>query len=214
MCPGARGPNDLSHCAMKRYDEAYFRRWYHQSGTRISSAHALTRKVRLALSAAEYLLGRRVETVLDVGCGEAPWFPVLRRIRPKVRYVGVDSSPYAVQRYGRRRHIRLGTLGGLRALRLPRGFDLVVCSDVMQYVPTSELEQGLKEIRRLVEGMAYLEAFTREDAMEGDMEGWHFRSAAQYRRLFRDAGLTHCGMNCFIDTRRVRGVNALERCGP
>ena len=197
---------------MKRYDEAYFKRWYHQSGTRISTAGALTRKVRLALSAAEYLLGRRVETVLDVGCGEAPWYPVLRRIRPKLRYIGVDSSPYTVQRYGRRRHIRLGSLGGLRTLRLPPGFDLVVCSDVMQYIETSELERGLKEIRRLVGGVAYLEAFTREDDMEGDMDGWHFRSAEQYRRLFRAAGLTHCGLNCFINARRMFGVNALERC--
>jgi SAM-dependent methyltransferase len=198
---------------MKTYDQRYFRRWYHRSETRISSARALARKVRLAVSAAEYLLGRRIETVLDVGCGEAPWFPVLRKLRPRVRYLGVDSSEYAVQRYGRRRHIRLGTFGGLRDLRLSPGFDVVVCSDVLQYVPALELERGLKEIRRLVGGVAYLEAFTREDDMEGDMDGWHFRSAAQYRRLFRKVGLTPCGLNCFVDSRRADGVNAFERCG-
>ena len=198
---------------MKRYDQAYFRRWYHQSGSRISSTRALTRKVHLAVSAAEYLLGRRVQTVLDIGCGEAPWFPLLRTLRPRVHYLGIDSSEYAVKRYGKRRHIRFGMFGGLRELRLSPGFDLVVSSDVMQYVPTSELERGLKEIRRLVRGVAYLEAFTREDDMEGDMDGWHFRSAAQYRRLFREAGLTLCGLNCFIDSRRADAVNALERCG-
>jgi hypothetical protein len=83
----------------------------------------------------------------------------------------------------------------------------------MQYVPTPELERGLKEIRRLVRGIAYLEAFTREDDMEGDMDGWHLRSAAQYRRLFRKTGLTHCGLNCFIDSRRADAVNAFEGCG-
>jgi hypothetical protein len=129
-----------------------------------------------------------------------------------VHYLGVDSSAYAVKRYGKRRHIRFGTFGGLRELRLSPGFDLVVSSDVMQYVPTSELERGLREIRRLVGGVAYLEAFTRDDDMEGDMEGWHFRSAAQYRRLFRDAGLTLCGLNCFIDAKRADAVSAFERC--
>jgi hypothetical protein len=42
----------------KEYDRAYFRRWYHNPSTRISSAQALARKVHLAVSVAEYLLGR------------------------------------------------------------------------------------------------------------------------------------------------------------
>ena len=195
---------------MKDYDRRYFQRWYHDPRTRISSSRALERKARLALSAAEYLLGRRVRTVLDVGCGEAPWYPVLRAQRPGVEYVGVDASEYAVQRFGRRRHIRLGTFGGLRDLRLASGWDLIVCSDVLQYLTTSEVERGLREIRRLLGGVAFLEAYAREDDMEGDMEDWHVRTAAEYRRLFRRAGLTHCGLNCFIDLRKLAGVNALE----
>lgn len=33
---------------------------------------------------------------------------MLRRYRPRARYLGVDGSPYAVERFGRRRHIVLG----------------------------------------------------------------------------------------------------------
>lgn len=198
---------------MKVYDRAYFDRWYRHPRTRISSAAALERKVRLAVAAAEYLLGRRVRTVLDVGCGEAPWFAVLRRLRREVRYQGVDASEYVVQRHGRRRHIRLGTLGGLRALGLAPGWDLVVCADAMQYVPQRELSRGLREIRRLVGGVAYLEAFAAEDDMEGDRDGWIDRPAAEYRRLFAGAGLAHLGLNCFYDPRKLGGVNALERAG-
>jgi len=195
----------------KRYDRAYFDRWYRHPRTRIDTPRALARKVHLAVSAAEYLLGRSIESVLDVGCGEGRWFGPLRRIRPGVHYQGVDWSEYAVRRFGRARNIRRGSFGGLRALRLPRGWDLVVCSDVLQYVPLPELEPGLTEIRRVLSGVAYLEAYVVEDDMEGDRHGWHERTAAQYRRAFRRAGLTHCGLNCFVDLAALRSVNVFER---
>jgi SAM-dependent methyltransferase len=196
----------------KQYDREYFQRWYHDPGTRIRSGRSLERTVHLAVSAAEYLLGRRLRTVLDVGCGEAPWYGVLRSLRPRIDYVGVDSSDYAVRAARRTGRVRYGTFGGLRALRLSPGIDLIVCADVLQYVPTAELGPGLREIRRLLGGVAFLEAYTRDDDMEGDMEGWHVRSAASYRRHFRAAGLTHCGLNCFINRATLGGVNQLELC--
>ena len=197
----------------KQYDRAYFRRWYHDPLTRISSVRALERKVHLAVSATEYILARRLRTVLDVGCGEMPWHDVLRGLRRGVEYVGIDSSEYVVRTFARSRRVRQSTFGELRALRLAPGFDLIVCADVLQYVPTPQLAPGLREIRRLLGGIAYIEAFTRDDDMEGDMDGWHRRSAASYRRLFRDAGLAPCGLNCYVDPRKVTGVNEMEMCG-
>jgi len=194
----------------KHYDRAYFDKWYRGPRTRIDTPASLTRKVHLAVSAAEYLLGRRIERVLDVGCGEARWYGPLRRMRPTVDYTGVDSSEYAVQRFGKQRHIRLGTFGGLRSLKLPRGFDLIVCSDVLQYVPARELDAGLAEIHRLLAGVAYIEAFAIEDNMEGDKRGWHERPAAVYRRAFRRARLSHCGLNCFVDLDALPAVNTFE----
>jgi SAM-dependent methyltransferase len=196
----------------KEYDRAYFRRWYHNPSTRISSAQALARKVHLAVAVAEYVLGRRVQTVLDVGCGEAPWYDVLRKVRRGVKYLGVDSSSYAARASAHAAHVRHGTFGALRSLRLEPEFDLVVCADVLQYVPEEELAPGLREIRRLVRGVAYIETFTRDDDMEGDMEGWHVRSAAFYRRLFRNAKLVHCGFYCFVAAKKLTGLNEFERC--
>src|SRR5690242_5946242 len=80
----------------KRYDRAYFDRWYRASRTRIDTPQSLARKVRLAVSVAEYFLGRHIESVLDIGCGEGRWYSPLRRMRPRARYTGVDSSEYAV----------------------------------------------------------------------------------------------------------------------
>jgi SAM-dependent methyltransferase len=195
---------------MKEYNREYYERWYRDPTTRIATAETLERKVRLALAAAEFMLGRRVRSVLDVGCGEGDWFPLLRRARPRVAYMGVDGSQYVVAKFGRRRNIRLGTFGQLGALDLRRPFDLVVCADVVQYVDDKNLRRGLAEIRRLTRGVAYIETFAKEDSMEGDKDGWIERSERKLRRFFHDAGLTHCGFYCWLDERKIANANRFE----
>ena len=195
---------------MKTYDRAYFDRWYRNPRERVTTRAALERKVRMVISITEYILGRPIRTVLDVGCGEAPWYPVLRRIRRDVRYTGVDSSEYVVARFGAARHVRRGSLADLDAMRLPRRIDLIVCADLLQYVDTPELVRGLRSIRRLLGGVAYVETFTTEDGMVGDRGGWHERSAAQYRALLRQAGLTQCGPYCHVNLDELDALNAFE----
>ncbi len=195
----------------KRYDRAYFDRWYRHPRTRMWPRAAVARKIRMVLGFAEQLLERPVRSVLDVGCGEGAWQPMLARMRPGLRYVGVDSSAYAVARFGRRRHIRLGEFGALQALRLPRRFDLVVCCDVIHYVPTSDLVRGLRTLHGLARGPAYLEAYTGGDDVEGDDDDFKQRSRAQYRRLFRAAGFTSCGMHCYVTRPMARVLLDLER---
>src|ERR1017187_9677306 len=94
---------------MKKYDREYFDRWYRDPRVRVATAAAIARKVHLAVSIAEALLLRRVRSVLDVGCGEGAWRAPLEKLRPGIRYVGVDSSEYVIARFGERRGIRLGT---------------------------------------------------------------------------------------------------------
>lgn len=197
---------------MKPYDRAYFDRWYRHPTERVATRESLRRKVRMAVSVAEFLLGRPIRTVVDIGCGEAPWFPILRALRKDVRYIGVESSSYAIERYGRTRNIRRGSLATLATLKLPRAVDLVVCADVLQYVETREIERGLKTISRMVAGIAYIESFTTSDAMEGDRDNWHDRTGADYLRLFRRAGLTQCGPYCWANVERLGGLNEFEIC--
>jgi SAM-dependent methyltransferase len=196
---------------MKRYDREYYRRWYGNPRTRIASAVDVDRKVRLAVAAAGFLLGRRITSVLDVGCGEGRWYAPLRRLRPSVGYTGVDSSDYVVSRYGKRRNIRKGTFASLKNLRLPQA-DLVICADVIQYVDDPSLVAGLGEIRRLTRGVAFIEAFSAEDRMTGDRDGWIERSEKELQRRFRDAGLTRCGFYCWIHERKIRNANRFEVC--
>jgi len=181
----------------KAYDQAYFDRWYRDPRYALFHHGMLPRRVQLAVAASEYLLERPIRSVLDVGCGEGRWRPLLKHVRPRIRYVGVDSSAYVVARYGKRRHLRLGRLGQLGRLGLEGRFDLIVCSDVLHYVEREELRRGLRAIARLLEGVAFLELFTSEDETEGDDLDFQRRSGAVYRRLFKEAGLIPLGLHCY-----------------
>jgi trans-aconitate methyltransferase len=195
---------------VKSYDREYFDRWYRDPTDRVATRESVERKVRMAVSLAEFMLGREIRNVVDVGCGEAPWWSVLRKLRPRARYIGIDSSDYVLERYGKSRNIRRGAFGDIAKLKLPRAVDLFVCADVLQYVPERDVARGLKAIRRLLSGVAYIESFTADDRMEGDRDAWHERTAAQYRRAFRDAGLTQCGPYCYVDLRELDQLNDFE----
>ena len=197
----------------KRYDRDYFEQWYHDPAKRVITPAAVSRKVRLALGVAEALLERPVRNVLDVGCGEGAWREHLRRERPGLRYTGVESSEYAVERYGRSRNIVLGSFGSLAAVGLDGPYDLVVVCDVLQYVPSDQLGPGLAEVARLLGGVAFLEAYAIEDAIEGDRRAWHDRSAAAYLRYFGAAGLQGVGMHCYVGEALREATSALERRG-
>lgn len=196
---------------MERYDRAYFDHWYRVRG--FGSPALLERRVAYALGAAEYLLDRPVRSVLDVGCGEGAWSVGLRRHRPRLRYVGVDPSTYAVGRFGRRRGLLLGGVGDLDELDLGDPFDLVVCVSVLPFLGDADVELGLAAIaRRLGEdGVAFLEIFTAEDVIEGDLEGFVARPAATYRRWLRTAGLTRVGVHLYVRADAVGGLATLER---
>jgi SAM-dependent methyltransferase len=163
------------------------------------------------IGVAEHVIGRSVRSVLDVGCGEGLWYPVLHRLRPAVRYTGVDPSPYAVRRFGARRHIRLGTIGALDTLGLGGPYDLVVCSGVLNYLVPTELGAGLAHIAAMLGGVAYLELYTSDDAVTGDTRPAVRRSPAWYRRATRRAGLVACGLHCYVGAERARTLAALER---
>jgi SAM-dependent methyltransferase len=195
----------------KQYDASYFERWYRRSRVGVGQRLFVERKVRLALSAAEYVLGRRARTVLDVGCGEAPWRAHLKRMRPEIAYVGLESSEYAVERYGRRRNIRLAGLGDVGRMGFKRPFDLVVCADVLHYVGSAEVRKGLAALAPLVGGAAFLEAFTNADEIEGDHHDFQDRSPAAYQRLFAGAGLVPVGLHVYVTREMHSELVALER---
>ena len=193
------------------YDKSYFDKWYRHPKHRVKSVLDVARQARFVVAAVEYLLERQLRTVLDVGSGEGNWLPALRRLRPKVRYFGVDASEYAVKRWGARRNIRLGTFGSLGTLALPGEFDLVLCCGVLMYLGADELRAGLTEIRRLSDGVCYFEAFTAEDDVTGDFDRQTARSAAWWRKEFARAGFVSCGLHLYVPAELRHVAAALER---
>jgi SAM-dependent methyltransferase len=194
----------------KIYDRDYFDKWYRNPRHAVASREGLRRKAALALAAAEYYLGHEVRNVLDVGCGEGVWRAPLLALRPQIQYLGLDSSEYAVERYGRSRNIRLATFGQLGELRFDTAFDLIVCSDVLHYVRTAELKRGLRGIAEMLDGVAFLELFTASDAPDGDKHGFIARTPRWYLSAFAEAGLIACGSHCYVGPRLKGCVAALE----
>lgn len=195
----------------KAYDREYFDRWYRDPQRRIATPADVARKARLVLGVAESLLQRPVRSALDIGCGEGAWRQALRALRPGIRYDGIDSSAYVVARFGRSRGIKYGTFGTLSTVDLEGGYDIVICCDMLQYVPTPELSRGLQALAGLLAGVAFLEAYTTADDVVGDRRGWFHRPPAFYRRAFRAAGLTSVGMHCWVGDSLRSATAALER---
>jgi SAM-dependent methyltransferase len=176
---------------VKRYDKEYFDKWYRRQ--RVNAPVEVRRKVALAVVQAEYFLGRALRDVLDVGCGEGQWRDHLRALRPRVRYLGVDPSEYAVATFGRERNLRRAAFGELASLGLDRKFDLVVSSDAMHYIPDAELRRGFPTLVKLAGGIVFLEVLTADDDIVGDLDGLIRRPASWYRKLFREHGLLPVG---------------------
>ena len=193
----------------KTYDRRYFDHWYRDRD--IHDPGRLARTVAMAVAVAEHYLERPVRSVLDIGCGEGAWRAPLLKLRPKLHYLGFDSSEYAVARHGARRNLHLARFGDFAWLRPCAPVDLLVCADVLHYVPSRELTRGLPGLAELCGGVAYLETFAAEDEFEGDTLGFQPRKAAWYRRRLQDDGFTALGSHCWLGPALAGSASALER---
>lgn len=192
----------------KTYDRAYFDRWYRHGG--IGDAARLARKVALAVATAEYHLERPIRSVLDIGCGEGAWRAPLLKLRPRLRYLGFDASEYAIARYGHRRNLHRAAFGDFEFLRPCPPADLLVCSDVLHYLPTRELDRGLPALAELCGGVAFIEMFTRGDEAVGDDVDFRKRAKAFYVDRLRAVGLHPLGSHCWLSPALVPQAAALE----
>ena len=193
----------------KTYDREYFDRWYRHEG--IGGAARLARKVALAVAMAEYHLERPIQSVLDIGCGEGAWRAPLLKLRPKLQYLGFDSSEYAVRRYGRSRNIHYARFGDFEYLRPCPPADLLICSDVLHYLPTRELNRGLSGLADLCGGVAFIEMFAKEDAAIGDEDEFQARPARFYRERLEAMGLVQIGSYGWLSPQISDHATALER---
>ena len=106
-----------------------------------------------------------------------------------------DSSAAACEDYGHRK-VELQKLSG-------RQSDLIVCRDVLRYLPNRDAEEAIRRLARKCRGVLYLHVITREDEIDedaSDTEGY-FRARSWYLSRLRLAGFRDCGMGLFVSPR-------------
>jgi SAM-dependent methyltransferase len=197
----------------KRYDRRYFDRWYRDPQHRVLTSTSLARRAAWVVATTEYVLQRPLRTVLDIGCGEGHWAPVLRRLRPRVQYTGVDPSPYVIARYGSRRHILRGTIQTLDELPLDTPFDLILCCAALNYLSPRVVTEGLALMAARLSGVAHIEIFSHGDPVDGDFRGWRWYPRAWVRRATLAAGLMPVGLHCYVGRDCAPDLCALESPG-
>jgi SAM-dependent methyltransferase len=183
----------------KRYDAAYFERFYLDPKTRVLSPAERRRRVKATLAICERFLDRPLRSVLDVGCGLGLWGRELVRHRPRLRYVGIEPSAAATRRAVRSGlDVRQGELAELDRLVGKRTFDLVICADVLHYLEEVQVRAAVASLAARTHGLAQLEVLTNAEGVEGDLDDMKLRAPDWYRRLFRRNGLEACGLHLYL----------------
>lgn len=167
-----------------RFDAKFYQRFYANPRTRVTTREEMAKRA-LAVAALVAYLDLPVRRILDAGCGLGWMRKPLLQAFPDAAYVGLEVSEHLCQ--------RLGWINKSLADFRPRGrFDLVICYDVLQYLPQVEARRAMANLARLCKGALYFHAPTQEDwqrnadvsVSDADI---HLRDGEWYRkRLGRD----------------------------
>ncbi|MEO8465561.1 MAG: class I SAM-dependent methyltransferase [Gammaproteobacteria bacterium] len=165
--------------SLDRFNHSYYRRFYFDRSTAVTSRAEMRARARL-IGAYVELIGCRVGSILDAGCGIGLLRGTLTRTLPRASYTGLEVSDYLCERYG-------WTKGSISTFAPRRTFDLVVCYDVFQYLGTRDAARGLANLGRLCRGVLYFTALTKRDWRENCDQRYtdadvYLREAEWYRQ--------------------------------
>ena len=185
----------MSSAKADRFDREYYRRFYEDEDTSIMSAEMRENEIAFVIAFCRHI-GLQVERFADVGAGTGWWAAEFTDQYPDCRHIETyDASAAACDAYGHA-HVPLQKLSGKSA-------DLVVCRDVLRYLPDADAEEGIRRLARKSKGVLYLHLVTREDEFDeesSDVVGY-FRPVAWYRRRLANQGFRDCGMGLFVSAR-------------
>jgi hypothetical protein len=176
------------------FDSEYYRRYYETPRTAVVTAGQAKREVAFVVSFCRHI-GVKIERFSDIGAGTGWWAREFRKVSPKSSIETFDASADAARLYGHR-HARAETIGG-------RQSDLVICRDVLRYLPDAAARIAITRLAAKCRGVLYLHVVTRDDEIDedaSDMSGY-FRSARWYLRELERARFTNAGMGLFVSHR-------------
>ncbi len=177
----------MAHSA---FDSEFYQRFYLSPRTRVTTAAEMRRRATTVATIVKQLQ-LPVRRILDAGCGLGWMRPALSEAFPRSTYVGLEVSEHLCRLHG-------WTQASLAAYRSRARFDLIICYDVMQYLPQREAARAMSNLGRLCRGALYFHASTVEDWQynadrSSSDDNVHLRDADWYRsrlaRQFRYLGL-------------------------
>lgn len=168
----------------RRFDEHYYRQFYLDPLTRAMGPEDFNKLGDFVCSYLKYL-EQPVNTVLDIGCGLGLWSNIVQRHFPQAIYTGVEISDYVCTRYGWQK-------GSVVNWTTNKTFDLVICSDVVQYLEDDDAIAAIENLARLCEGVLYFAVLTERDWQENcDQDRTDPVGYLRSGRWYRDQLKTH-----------------------
>lgn len=142
----------------RRFDEAYYQRFYESPKTRVVSAqeHASLAKFIFAFASWNQL---DIKSVLDIGAGVGHWKRWLEKNAKGVKYTGTEVSQAMCKKHGFLHR-------DIARWRDRKKHDLIVCQGVLQYLPDPDVAPAVANIAAMANGLVYLEITTRGDLRE------------------------------------------------
>jgi len=161
------------------FSAAYFRKFYLNAATRVVTAAEMRSRAALIASALKQCQ-IPVRRILDAGCGIGLLQKPFKEFLPRARYAGLEASEYLCDRFG-------WTFGSIVDFEARNPYDLVICYDVLQYLPDAEAARAIVNLSLLSRGALYVSALTMEDWRENcdrsrTDRAVHLRAGAWYRR--------------------------------
>jgi 2-polyprenyl-3-methyl-5-hydroxy-6-metoxy-1,4-benzoquinol methylase len=161
------------------FTEAYFRKFYLSAATRVVTPGEM-RSRAAAIAGVLRQCQIPIGSILDAGCGIGLLRAPFKQLLPRARYEGLEASDYLCKRFH-------WTQGSVVDFAPRTAFDLVICYDVLQYLPDRDAARAIANFGKLTRGALYVSALTIEDWRENcdrsrTDRAVHLRSGAWYRR--------------------------------
>ncbi len=176
------------------FDSAYFRKYYFNAATRVTTAAEMRGRARL-IAAILHHAGIPVRKILDAGCGIGLLRKPFAEAFPRARYLGLEASDYLCARYG-------WTQGSVVDFAPRSASDLVICYDVLQYLDDRDAARAVANLAALTGAALYVSALTREDWRDNcdrsrTDRSVHLRPGDWYRRRLR-RHFNHLGFGVWL----------------
>ena len=189
----------------EKFDRSYFERYYGKQ-----PIHTVNEIAHLATAVHEMLAwwAAPVRSVLEVGAGRGDWGNWYRTLHPTVRVTSTDVSEHSCATFGHKRR-------DIAQWAPKRPFDLVICTDVLQYLDDRAATRALHNLTTATRTCLYFDALTSFDAKhtversKTDLNAT-LRTGDWYRqRLSR--GFTQAGAGLWIRKGSTVVLHELER---